>query len=172
MHGELAAPVVADADQQVQAVAVPLDAHPTGLARVDEREHRAADDRPRRVRDLAGQRSAGRRRLDELHVEVAEPHERPEVAAKSRERADDRLEQRARAARSVAVRSSDERGRGHVDRHGPSRPVVEPRRAQHREHRLERHRVPVGLLGDACARARCSSASRGGGDGSSESRRT
>jgi peptide/nickel transport system substrate-binding protein len=144
---QLAPAVVADLDEQVEPVAVPLDPHPARLLRLHERQHGAPHDRAGRVRHLAGEGAPGGGRLDELHVEVAEAHERAQVAPEPRERAHDGLQHRA----ALLVRGGaqlDQGVRGDVDRDGAGRTVVEALGAQGGEHRLQRHRVPVGLLGD------------------------
>ena len=78
---EVTRAVVANVNEQVAAVAVPLHAHPGDTGLLDQGEHGAAHDGPGFVGDLAGQRSPVHRRLDELYVEVAEAHERAQVIA-------------------------------------------------------------------------------------------
>ncbi|KZX19674.1 hypothetical protein ACH61_03230 [Rathayibacter tanaceti] len=144
--GQFAPAVVADLNQQVHAVAVPLDPHPPRLLRLDEREHRAPHDRARRVRDLARECSPVRGRLHELHVEVGEPHQWAQVAAEARKGADHRFQHRAAllVGRGAQV---DQRVRRDLGRLGARGPIVEPWRPQRGQHRLERHGVPVGLVG-------------------------
>ncbi len=92
---EGAAAVVAQLHEQVPSVAVPLDPDASGHPVVDQGEHGRPDDGTGAVRDVSGERAARRRRLHELHVEVAEPDERAQVGPEPRERAGDRFEQGA-----------------------------------------------------------------------------
>ncbi len=52
MNAQIARTVVTDPDQQVETVAVPLDAYSPRLANVDEREDRVSNDGARGVSDL------------------------------------------------------------------------------------------------------------------------
>jgi len=76
------------------------------------------------VRDVARQGPTRRRRLDELDVQVAEAHERPQVGPEAREGPDDRFE--GGPAVTVGPRPEGDQGpRRDVDGLGPCRPVVE-----------------------------------------------
>lgn len=146
MTSQFPATIVANADQQIQAIAIPLDPHTPGFSLVDEGEHGVADDGSGLVRDLSWERPPGSGRLDELHVQITVPHERAKIAAQTGERADDRFEQRA-ALLIGRHPQTDHGGRGDVRRCLAGGTVVEPPGAERRENRLEGERMPVGLLG-------------------------
>jgi MoxR-like ATPase len=89
---DVASTVVTDTDEQVEAVAPPLDPHPSGVAGIDEGEHGVAHDRTGGMRDLARKRAAVRGRRDELYIEVSVAQQRSEVPAQPFERTRDRFE--------------------------------------------------------------------------------
>jgi hypothetical protein len=114
---------------------------------VDQRQYRSADDRPSAVRDLAGQRPAVHRRLDELHVDVAVAHERAQVIAQPLEGGRHRF--LGEGAHPVARRAQVHHAlRRDLGRGVPGGSVVERAGAEHGQHRLERRGVLVGELGE------------------------
>jgi hypothetical protein len=96
--------------------------------------------------DLARERATGCGRFDELHVEVAETHERPEVVAQSPECTCDGFEH---CVALVVGRHStvDERRGCDLDRDRARGAIVEAFRTEDRQERFQRHCVPVRLLG-------------------------
>ena len=146
MGGQLPTPVVADVDEEVEPVAVPLDADPVRLALIHEREHGAPHDGARGVRDLAGECPARRGRLDELYVEIAVTDEGPQVVPEPGEGADDGFDE---AVPELVARRAEihERPGREFGRHRARGAVVEATGAEYREDRFERHRVPIRLVG-------------------------
>ncbi|GAB2698978.1 hypothetical protein GCM10027071_10730 [Microbacterium marinum] len=99
------------------------------------------------MRDLPWECPTGRGRLNELHVEIAEPDEGEQVALQSGERTDDGFEDAAAFLIGDSAQP-DQGARCRLDRHVACCAVIEAGRSQKREYRFERDRVPVSMLGD------------------------
>lgn len=128
MSSELARPVIANSDEEIQPVAVPLDPDPPRLPAVDDGQYCTAYDCTRRVSDLSWERSAVRWRLHELDVKFTESNERTKVALEALEGTRHRLQTRALLV--IHHSQTDKSASRHLHRDGARGSVVESRGPQ------------------------------------------
>ena len=76
MNGELTLAVIPDTDEEVEAVAVPLDPHSLGLPSVDESQNCTPHNGAGGMSDLTGEGASGGWRFHELYVQFSEPRQR------------------------------------------------------------------------------------------------
>ena len=76
---EVTRSIIANVDQQVASIAIPLHTHSTHAGLFNKCQNRTPHDRAARVGDFSGKGSSVDRRLDELDVEIAKAGERAKI---------------------------------------------------------------------------------------------
>jgi hypothetical protein len=81
MLGEFSPSVVADADEQIEAVAVPLDTHAARLPMINKCQDCTSHNCPSSVCHFSRKSTSRRGWLNELNIQIAVPYKRPQVCS-------------------------------------------------------------------------------------------
>ena len=150
MDGQVTFPVVADTDEEIEAVAIPLDAYPSDVSPVDEGKHRTPYDRSSRMSDLARERPTRGGWFDELDVQIPEPFQGSQIILHPSKRARDGLEQ----VTSTFVGVHPELNQGGcscIDCKGASTAIIQPPRSKNGQNGLQRDGVAIRLFSNSAA---------------------